>query len=151
MAMATSSDRKRDREQTTAVACVTKQPKRQVSKDTFLKWQQNYEKEHQSMTWLRASMDQQDKSVVSTLWCVVCREYENRICGYRNFSRTWIDGSSNHKTSNIVDHAKSDPHKAAMGYFRRGQAKSRNEPITSYSPIASSLFSSGSMDPAVRE
>ena len=151
MAMATSSDRKRDREQTTAVACVTKQPKRQVSKDTFLKWQRNYEKEHQSMTWLRASMDQQDKSVVSTLWCVVCREYENRICGYRNFSRTWIDGSSNHKTSNIVDHAKSDPHKAAMGYFRRGQAKSRNEPITSYSPIASSLFSSGSMDPAVRE
>ena len=37
-----------------------------------------------------------------------------------------------------------------MMYFRKDQAKSRNEGITSYSPIARSLLSS-SMDPAVRE
>ena len=42
----------------------TKQSKRQVSKDTFLKWQRTYEKEHQSMTWLRAEVDGQDRSLV---------------------------------------------------------------------------------------
>ena len=102
------------------------------------------------MAWLRADMDDQDKSLVSMLWCVVCQQYQTRICGFKNFSRTWIDGSSNHKTSNITDHANSNPHKAAMMYFGKVQAKSRNEPITSYSPIVRRLLSS-SMDPAVRE
>ena len=37
-----------------------------------------------------------------------------------------------------------------MMYFRKDQAKRRNEPVTSYSPIARSLLSS-SMDPAMRE
>ena len=128
----------------------TKQSKRQVTKETFQKWQRTYERDHQSMTWLRAEMDDHNKSLVSSLWCVVCRQYESRVCGLKNFSRAWIDGSSNHKTSNITDHASSEPHKAAMVYFRRDQARSRNEPVTSYSPIARSLLSS-SMDPAVRE
>jgi len=37
------------------------------------------------------------------LWCAVCKQYESRIEGLKNFSRAWIDGSTNHKTSNIVD------------------------------------------------
>ena len=131
-------------------ASKAKQLKRQVSKETFHKWQRTYEREHQSMVWLRAEMDDQDKSLVSALWCVVCRKHETRICGPKNFSRAWIDGSSNHKTSNITDHANSEQHKSAMMYFRKDQAKRRNEPVTSYSPIARSLLSS-SMDPAMRE
>ena len=35
------------------------------------------------MTWLRCDIDQQKKSLVSTLWCDVCRRYEQRICGLR--------------------------------------------------------------------
>ena len=128
-------------------ASTTKQSKRQVTKETFQKWQRTYEKEHQSMAWLRAEMEAPDKS---TLWCVVCRKYETRICGLKNFSRAWIDGSVNHKTCNVTDHANSEQHKSAMTCFRKDQAKSRNEPITSYSPIARSLLSS-SIDPAVRE
>ena len=72
------------------------------------------------------------------------------ICGHKNFTMAWIDGSSNHKTSNITDHANSESHKAAMMHFRKDQAKSRNEAITSYSPIACSVLLS-SMDPTVRE
>ena len=128
----------------------TKRSKRQVTKETFHKWQRTYEREHQSMAWLCADTDDQDKSLVSTLWCVVCRKYETKICGHKNFSWAWIDGSSNHKTSNITNHATSEPHKSAMMYLRKEQAKSRNEPLTSYSPIARSLLSS-SMDPVVRE
>ena len=102
------------------------------------------------MAWLRTEMEALDKSLVSTLWCVVCRKYETRICGLKNFSRAWIDGSVNHKTSNVTDHANSEQHKSAMTCFRKDQAKCRNEPITSYSPIARSLLSSA-IDPAVRE
>lgn len=70
--------------------------KRQVRNETFHKWQCAYEKEHQLMTWLRADMD---KSVVSTLWCAACQKYENQISGHKHFSRAWIDGSSNQKTT----------------------------------------------------
>ena len=71
----------------------SKQSKRQASKEMFLSWQRAYEKEYQSMGLLRAEMDDQDKSLVSMLWCVVCRQYENKICGIKNFSRVWIEGS----------------------------------------------------------
>ena len=46
-----------------------------------------YERKHQSVAWLCASMDDQDKFVVSMFWCVVCRKYETRMCGLKNFSR----------------------------------------------------------------
>ena len=72
----------------------SKQSKRQALKETFLRWQRTYEKEYQSMGWLRAEMDDQDKSLVSTLWCVVCRQYENKICGIKTFllMQQWIYG-----------------------------------------------------------
>ena len=97
--------------------------KRQVSKETFHKWQRTYERELQSMAWLCADIDDQDKAIVSTLWCVVCRKDETRICGLKNFSRAWIDGSSSHKTSNITNHANSEQHKSAMMYLHKDQAK----------------------------
>ena len=67
---------------------------------------------------LRAEMGNQGKSLVSTLWCVVCWQYETRICGVKNFFRARTNCSSNHKTSNITDHANSKPHNAAMIYLR---------------------------------
>ena len=45
-------------------------------------------------------------------------------------------GSTNHKTSVIVDHANSDQHKAAMNHLR----SSLSVPITEYSPIARGLL-----------
>ena len=122
-----------------------KEAKWKVSKETFQKWQRTYEKEHQTLSWLRTEMDCENKFLVSTLWCVDCRQYEAKVCGHKSFSSVRIDGSSNHKTSNVTDHAKSEPHKAAMMCFKRDQAKNRNEPITSYSAIAQSLLST-SMD-----
>ena len=58
----------------------------------------------------------------------------------KNFSGAWIAGSSNHKTSNIVDHATSEQHKAAMICVRAEAAKTANQPVTTYSPIAHSLL-----------
>ena len=94
------------------------------------------------MTWLQHTSDRSKRSLVDTIWCRACRQYEDKIIGMKNFSRVWIDGSSNHKTSNIVDHATSDQHKAAMVQVRRASG----EPVTTYSPIARSLLT---MDDAV--
>ena len=126
-----------------------KKAKRQVSRNTFDKWKRVYEKEYQAVTWLRCSMDSTDNSVVSTLWCAVCKQYESRIEGLKNFSRAWIVGSTNHKTSNIIDHATSDQHKAAMARLNEERARSAKLPVASYAPIARSLQST--LDPAVKE
>ena len=88
--------------------------------------------------------------MISTLWCEVCRRYEGRLCGKKNFSKAWIDGSTNHRTSNITDHACSEQHKSAMALLCRDQARSKREPITTYSPIARSLLSTA-LSPAVRD
>ena len=76
---------------------------------------------------------------ISKLFCAVCQRYEDKICGMKHFSRAWITGLSNQKTSNIVDHTKSDQHKAAMARFKVDQARSQNKPITSYSKFARCL------------
>ena len=112
-----------------------KKDKRQVTLATFHKWQKQYEREHRTLSWLRCDVDSRDKSLVQILWCDACRNHEKRLTGLRNFSRVWITGSNNHKTSNIIDHAKSEQHHAAMIQA----AKASHQPITSYSPLARSF------------
>lgn len=111
-------------------------PKRQVTVNTFLKWQSSLEREHQTISWLRYDVDKMNRTLVDTLWCEACRKNEERIIGMKNYSGVWIKGSTNHKTSSVVDHAKSDQHKAAMIHVR----KASNQPIKTYSPIARSLL-----------
>jgi len=65
-----------------------------------------------AMCWNRRS-----RQVTCVYTVVRCRQYETRICRPKNFFRTWINSSSNHKASNITDHTSSEPHKAAMMYF----------------------------------
>ena len=110
--------------------------KRQVSRETFFKSKRTFEKDHQSMSWLRCTLDEKAPRLVETLWCDVCRRLKDTICSVKNFSKAWIEGSTNHKTSNIVEHARSDQHKGAMMRLRQEQARKRQEPITAYSNIA---------------
>lgn len=53
----------------------------------------------------------------------VCWKYERKISGLKIFSKAWIDGSENQRTSNVIDHATSNQHVAAMVYFKKDQAK----------------------------
>ena len=85
-------------------------------------------------------VSQEDKTVVEELWCEACRKYEDRITGMKHFTRAWISGSSNQKTSNIVDHATSEQHCAAMIRLRTDAAKVSNLLLISYSTIARSLL-----------
>ena len=58
----------------------------------------------------------------------------------KNFSKVWITSSSNHKTSNIIDHVNSEQHRVAMARVRADAARASNKPLTSYCPIARSLL-----------
>ena len=42
-----------------------KKAKRQVTISTFEKWQRNYNREHQTLTWLRCDKEKQDKSLMA--------------------------------------------------------------------------------------
>ena len=53
---------------------------------------------------------------------------------------TWITGSTNHKTINILDHTRSEQHMASMACMRTAHAKARNEPVESYARIACVLL-----------
>ena len=81
----------------TSDACLTKKAKRQVSVSTFKKWQRNFDHDHQTLTWLRCDKDHRDRDLVELLWCAVCREFQNRICSMKNYSRAWVTGSTNQR------------------------------------------------------
>ena len=129
-------------------ASQTKQSQKQVTKETFQKWQRGIISPWRGyvLRW----------TITRSRRCLHCGALfvGSTRAEYAGSNTFPGPGSmvqlSNHKTSNITDHTSSEPHKVAIVYFRRDQARSRNEPVTSYSPIARSLLSS-SMDPAVRE
>ena len=59
---------------------------------------------------------------------------------YEKFSRAWISGTTNKKTSDVIDHATSEQYRSAMSRMLAEAAKASSLPITSYSPIARSLL-----------
>ena len=68
----------------------SKKPRRQVSLTTFNKWQVQFERDYQAMTWLRCEVSKENPNLVETLWCYACRSYEEMITGMKNFSSKWI-------------------------------------------------------------
>ena len=62
-------------------------------------------------------IEEQDRNFVSTLWWDVCRRHKEKLQGMRNYTDIWVSGSTNHKTSNIADHASSDQHLAAVQHL----------------------------------
>ncbi len=117
-----------------------KKAKRQVTVSTFEKWQRNYDREHQTLSWLRCDTDKEDKSGVALLWCSACREYQNKIRSMKNYLSAWVTGTENQRTSNVLDHVACDQHKAAMSHLHAAQGRASNEPVTSYPPIARALL-----------
>ena len=62
--------------------------------------------------------------------------------------QVWLDGSSNHRSSNLLDHASSHQHKAATSLLKRDLARSNRASITTFSPIARCLLN---MDASTKE
>ena len=60
--------------------------KRQVTKAMFDKWQQEYERDNQTLSWLHCDLEQ-DKCHVDSLYCAVCRKYEDSLQFLKTFQR----------------------------------------------------------------
>ena len=105
---------------------------RQFTKPTFLKWQKEKERDCQTLSWLRCVLVQ-DKLHIDTLFA------KSAKCSLRNFSNSWIKGSTNLKLSNMLDHARSDIHLAAMSTLRADLAKDRSESVVLSTPLSHSF------------
>ena len=70
----------------------------------------------------------------------MCKRFEQHIQSQRNFSTRWITGSSNKKLSNVINHAKSDAHKAAMSRLRSKQVRQSGSSVVLSSKIGQSLL-----------
>lgn len=103
-----------------------KKLKRRVSIATFDKWKRQFDDQYQTLRWLQCDKDTSDYTV-TVLWCEVCRKYSDQIRTMRNFSSAWVNGSANQRNSNIVDHAKSEQHAAAMARMRADAGESPDE------------------------
>ena len=131
---------KSSRKRTADSAPTTSSKKRNVTVTTFNKWKSQFQCDYSTLSWLRCNVSKEDKTVVETLWCEACRKHEDRTTGMKSFFKVWINCSCNQKTSNIVDHASSEQHRAAMLRVRADAAKASNQPLTTYTPIARNLL-----------
>ena len=122
----------------------TKMTKRQIMKATFEKWQKENDMEHQTLSWLRCDFDAKGAHVVS-LYCTICRKYVRSL---KIFRRDWIVGSTNQRTSNLIDHATSDAHKVAMAKLKLECSRASGEPAATSTTIGRLL---SSMDDETRE
>ena len=106
----------RKRACTSSSQASAKKVKHQVGVSTFEKWQREFEREYQ-----RYAKDEANRSLVATLHCEVCRRFKDRIQG------------TNHRTSNVLDHAKSEQHVgASMARLQEEHAKAQDMPTSSY-------------------
>lgn len=112
----------------------TKKTRQQITKPTFEKWQKEHEIEHQTLSWLRCDLGAKGTHMVS-LYCTICRKYEANIRSLKNFRRDWITGSTNQRTSNLIDHATSDVHKAAMSKLKVKCSRARGESVDTSTTI----------------
>ena len=59
---------------------------------------------------------------------------------HAEFLPSLADGSTNHKTSNVLDHTKSQEHTTSMVRFQEERTKSQDVPASSYAPAVCSLM-----------
>ena len=60
-------------------------------------------------------------------FCAWCTKYEQLISSTKGFSRKFIDGSNNFKSTRIYEHEESEPHKTAKSCKEYDEAKERGE------------------------
>ena len=97
----------------------SKTSKRQVTKAAFEKWQQKYERiiKHGpgfvAISIEISAMCRPSTAPYAGSTRTACSPWPSRV-----FLRAWIVGSTNHKVSNVIDHATSEVHKVAMTHMR---------------------------------
>ena len=83
------SDKMFERKRNSSVAFGSEAKKQQVTVSTFERWQKSMIKTSDSDV-VECEKDSENRSLVSTLWCHVCCQYEHKICSMKNSSNAWI-------------------------------------------------------------
>ena len=107
--------------------------KRAVSKHTAEKWVKEFDKTLNSSVWLRFEVA--DRDHVVSLSCAVCSQFQSKLVGMRNYRASFVDSTSNVKTSSFKEHASTDMHVRAMHLFKKQQSTN----VFEYAPIARAL------------
>ena len=107
--------------------------KRTVSKRTAEKWVKEFDKDLNTSVWLR--FETADHDHVVSLSCALCTQFQDKLVGMRNYRTSFIDGTSNVRTSSFKEHATTDMHVRAMQLFRKQQSTS----VFQYAPITKAL------------
>ena len=68
----------------------------------------------------------------------MCTKYRDRIIGRKIYSDV-VSGADSVRTTNVLDHAKSDKHVHAMNLLRKEQAQAHGVSVAAYALIAQSL------------
>jgi hypothetical protein len=98
--------------------------RRKVKHETYQKWVRQYDRECQTVTWLDCETAiEGGAKLVTKLKCRICAKYKHRIVGRKNFSDKWVSGADSVRTTNLLDHAKSDQHVHARTSSGRNEHK----------------------------
>ncbi len=110
--------------------------KRVVTYSTFQKWQEDFDKEWNTISWLDCEARLiNGKKVVEKMKCKVCTKFQPSIEGRKNYSSKWIIGADSIRASNVKDHAKNDQHTHAMMLLTKEKARAAGQGPSAYAPI----------------
>jgi len=88
------------------------------------RWKNQDLAQYDAASWLIYDSEKTKKGQYCTaLKCKGCIEFESVIRNRPKFSRAYIDGSTNFRLTNVVDHANSDIHKIALSHYHKHQGQ----------------------------
>ena len=100
-------------------------PTRRLTCSTVEKWKRQDLAQYEAESWLIYDEEKTTKGQYCiALKCNACIQFESIIRNRPKFSRAFIDGSTNFRLTNVVDHAKSDTHKIAFSLYNKKQGQS---------------------------
>ena len=112
--------------------------RKKVKHESYKKWVREYDRECQTVMWLECEnggrYETCDKAQMSSMHQVQGQDYN-----WKNFSDKWISGADSVRTTNVLDHVKSNQIVHAMNLLRKQQAQAQGMSVATYSPIAQSL------------
>ena len=79
-----------------------------------------YDRTLNTTVWLKFNVA--DRDHVASLRCAVCTQFKDKLVSMRNFRQTFIEGTTNVRTSTFKEHAATSMHERAMGLFKKQQS-----------------------------
>lgn len=108
-------------------------PIRKLTCSTVERWKSQDLAQYEAESWLIYDSEKTRKGQYCiALKCNACIQFESVIRNRPKFSRAFIDGSTNFRLTNVVDHAKSYMHKIALSLYNKKEGQSESPTTESF-------------------